>query len=176
MLRKILMVLLPVIALIAGAIGGDFLKGSPDPAEASEGDATETDNPATTEGGQASEKKTTKAGSSKAEPSETAYFPFPTQFFVPIMQNGDTYATMILTLTLEMPKTSQEKVHANEHRLRDALLRTLMIHANTGGFSGNYTSDAPMDRLRGALLKAATETVGPDVSGVLVEDIARQLQ
>ncbi len=164
MLKKILMILIPLIALIGGAVGGDILKGKPEvdlAAEGTEGDA---------------DKDAAKAAAGEAGAAETAYFRFPTQFFVPIMQNGDTFATMIVALTLEMPKASEEKVLASEHRLRDALLRALMIHANTGGFSGNYTSDQQMDRLRASLLKAATDTAGPDVTGILVEDIARQMQ
>ena len=164
MLKKILMLLLPVLALIGGAVGGEILKGKPEidaSAQAS---------------GEDGEDEASRAGEGDHDKGENAYFRFPTQFFVPIMQNGDTFATMIVALTLEMPKTSEEKVLANEHRLRDALLRALMIHANTGGFSGNYTSDQQMDRLRASLLKAATDTAGPDVTGILVEDIARQLQ
>lgn len=161
MLKKILMLLLPVLALIGGAVGGEILKGKPE---------IDASTPAS------GEDEASRAGEGDHDKGENAYFRFPTQFFVPIMQNGDTFATMIVALTLEMPKTSEEKVLANEHRLRDALLRALMIHANTGGFSGNYTSDQQMDRLRASLLKAATDTAGPDVTGILVEDIARQLQ
>ena len=81
---------------------------------------------------------------------------------------------MVLTLTVEMPAEQQEAVFKQEFRLRDAFLRTLLIHANTGGFDGNYTIEPRMRRLREALMKTATEATGGIVTDVLIEDIARQ--
>lgn len=43
---------------------------------------------------------------------------------------------MILTLTVEMPAAAEEEVYKMEFRLRDAFLRALLIHANTGGSTG----------------------------------------
>ena len=61
-----------------------------------------------------------------------------------------------------------------EHRLRDALLRELLIHANTGGFDGNFTSEARLAPLREKLHKAAQASTDLTVKAVLIEDIARQ--
>ena len=90
------------------------------------------------------------------------------------MKNGQVSSTMILTLSLELPKTAQDSIRNQEHRLRDALLRALMIHANTGGFDGNFTVETQMTKLRASLLAAAREVAGDDILDVLIEDIARQ--
>ncbi|AGT10132.1 hypothetical protein [Paracoccus aminophilus] len=163
MIRKILMLVLPLLAFLGGAVGGNILHDKSKPAESvfAEGEEGEGEGHA-------------KGKDAKPEATEMGYFRFPTQFFVPIIRNGDVSGTMILAVTLEVPKPAQEKVYGAEYRLRDALLGALMIHANTGGFDGNFTADAQMDRLKAALLKAAQAADAPDVSRVLVEDIAFQ--
>ena len=83
---------------------------------------------------------------------------------------------MILTLSLEIPAAAEEAVFRQEHRLRDTLLRSLLIHANTGGFDGNFTAEARLALLRETLLEAARKVAGPEVGAVLIGDIARQEQ
>lgn len=159
MKKKILFIILSLAALAGGAAGGMFLKPQKEIAE-----------------GQVAEEHAETGGDAQKEKdaAELTWFKFPTPFFVPLMQNGQVSGTMILSLTLELPQEATERINAQEHRLRDALLRALMIRANTGGFSGNFTSDVQMQELRAVLLAAAQEASGPDVRNILVEDIARQ--
>lgn len=103
----------------------------------------------------------------------TAWFEFPQQFLVPILYDGQLDSTMILTLSVEMPGTARETVYAHDIKLRDALLRQLLIHANTGGFDGNFTSEAQLRKLR-AGLTAAVQGVVPEITDVLIGDIGRQ--
>lgn len=158
-MKKILLIILSLVALIGGAAGGTFLRPQKEV-------TTEQTNPEGTEQSKATIVE-------EAEP-ELTWFKFPTQFFVPLMQNGQVAGTMILSLTIELPQEATERINAQEHRLRDALLRALMIRANTGGFNGNFTSDVQMQELRAALLEAAQSASGTDVRNILVEDIARQ--
>lgn len=102
-----------------------------------------------------------------------AWFEFPQQFLVPVLHDGRLDSTMILSLSLEMPGTARETVHAHEIKLRDALLRQLLIHANTGGFDGNFTSEAHLRKLR-ADLTAVAQGVIPGITAVLIGDIGRQ--
>ena len=90
------------------------------------------------------------------------------------MRNGDMGAMMILTLTLETTETQKPALEQQEHRLRDILLRQLLIAANTGTFDGNYTAEARLAPLRRDLLDAVQTATGPLVAAVLIEDIARQ--
>lgn len=106
----------------------------------------------------------------------TVSFEFPNQFFVPIVRNGVLRSVMVLGLGVEVAEKRLDHVRSREFQLRDALLRRLMMHANTGGFDGNFTS-APHLRLLGEiLLEAAQEVAGEDVHRVLIGDIARQEQ
>ncbi|MFV0382886.1 hypothetical protein [Paracoccus sp. (in: a-proteobacteria)] len=161
MLKKILMLLLPLTALIGGAFGGDMLRPEP-PAD----ETAEAEQPADP----AVEKAVHTAGSDGAP----GWFTFSNQFFVPMVRNGDMGALMILTLSLETTQSELGRLGQLEHRLRDALLRQLMIAANTGGFDGNFTAEGKLRPLREHLLKAARDAGGDTVKAVLIEDIARQ--
>lgn len=111
-----------------------------------------------------------------ASTGPTVSVEFPGQFFVPIVRNGTLRAVMVLGLGMEVAEPGLEAVRAREFRLRDALLRALMIHANTGGFDGNFTSEPHLKLLGDTLLAAAQRVVGSDVQGILIGDIGRQEQ
>lgn len=189
-MKKILVLVLPLLAFIGGAFGGDMLAGGKSGAK---GETTEASHGGTAEAGPEHGSEAAAAPEDGAEASAEApaagghgeaaagaatedWFKFPNQFFVPILRNGTTTAVMILSLTIEMPADARPTVEAQEHRLRDALLNALMIQANTGGFDGNFTSEPTLERLRAALLDAAQKAAGPTIKRVLIEDIARQEQ
>lgn len=187
-MKKILTLLIPILALVAGVAAGDILRPAPEGTEqaAAEGDhgdakpaadghaaAKAPDHPAPTNGHAAAADHGGSHGDETAVPAE-AWFTFPSQFFVPLMRNGDMGAVMILTLTIETGGAELPAMEQQEHRLRDALLRELLIHANTGGFDGNFTSEARLAPLRERLQKAAQASTDLPVKAVLIEDIARQ--
>lgn len=181
--RIALPALLLAAALLGGAAAGDLLRG-PAPAvepggegaDAHEGEAPDAGaGPAhedAAEGG--------GHGGGSAHGGDAggghSWLEFPQQFFVPIVRGGELRAVMILSLSLEMPAAAEEAVFRQEHRLRDALLRRLLIHANTGGFDGNFTAEAHLALLREALLAEARQVAGPEIGAVLIGDIARQEQ
>ena len=229
MIRKILGLALPLVAFIAGAGAGDYLRGGTAAAdesghavEAAGGEAAEgggdhgaspvaapgeadaeavtdaKDHSAASAGGTvghaaADEKEPADHGKAAAHggspegghggghaasqgartSGDTTWFQFPQQFFVPVMRNGRLESTMVLSLSLEVPAGSAENVYAHELKLRDAVLRQLLIHANTGGFDGNFTAEPQLRTLRADLARTAQATV-PEVSAVLIGDIARQ--
>lgn len=173
-MKKALLILIPILSFIGGALGGHFLR-EPDFALVGEEGIIAT-NPTAPDGLPPS--STTVRSSdpnSSSEPAVgSAWLAFPSQFFIPLMKGGQVSGTMILSLTIEMPENSQEYISEQEHRLRDALLRALMIHANTGGFEGNYTTESKMTRLRNTLLHSARQTSGDDITDILIQDIIRQ--
>lgn len=172
-MKKIVLLMLPLIALIGGAMGGDLLRTKDDAAagyaevepgqEAEKNDHAEK--PAADDHG---------GGGHGADVAATATFTFPTQFFVPLMRNGDMGGMMIVTLSLETTGESLAAMQQQEHRLRDALLRQLMVAANSGGFDGNFTMEGRQRPLRDGLLQAAKAATDLPVTSVLIEDIARQ--
>lgn len=178
MIKKLIPVVLPVLALVGGAFAGDMLRSPAAPdADAPKAETAQGDDagqpPAATAG---HDKPATDphAGDGHATLGEMAFFTFPTQFFVPLVRQGDLRDMMILTLTLQTDSASQEALRKKEHALRDALLRQLLIHANTGGFDGNFTAERTLAVLREDLLKAARGTTDLPITAVLIEDIAKQ--
>jgi len=158
--------LVALLAFLGGAVGGDMLRGTgPDGSGA---------DPAAATGGTGTGTNTGKPA--EEDMAELDWFRFPNQFFVPILRNGTLSAVMILSLSIEMPAAARERIEAQEHRLRDALLNALMIEANTGAFDGNFTSEPALQRLRDALLAAGQKAAGPDVRRILIEDIGQQIQ
>lgn len=152
MIRKILPLMLPVLGLVGGAMAGDMLRAPAEPAAHEKAQSAPTAD----------------------HPAAETFFTFPAQFFVPLVRRGGMSDLMVLSLTLKTSAESVEAVEKKEHSLRDALLRQLMIHANTGGFDGNYTLDRNLARLRQDLLAAAQAATDLPIEAVLIEDIARQ--
>lgn len=175
MIRKLIPIALPVLALVGGAFGGDMLRAPADPAKTHAGDAHDapaTDDHATDDHAKASSGHGGDDGHGGTEAD--GWFTFPTQFFVPLVRQGDMGDLMIITLTLQTDGASIEPMRKKEHALRDALLRQLLIHANTGGFDGNFTADRNLAGLRLDLQKAAAGVTDLPIKAVLIEDIARQ--
>lgn len=184
-MKKILIMLIPVLALAAGSIGGDMLRS----AAKANAEGAHADGSSAADATAATEAHgSTDTGHSEdahgggghggdghgGDPGAAAWFTFPSQFFVPMMRNGDMGAMMIMTLTVETTEADLEPMKQQEHRLRDALLRQLMVLANTGAFDGNFTAEARLRVMREGLLKAAQDATELSVDKVLIEDIARQ--
>ncbi|WP_299843541.1 flagellar basal body-associated FliL family protein [uncultured Paracoccus sp.] len=215
MLKKVIVLVIPLLALIGGTAVGDLLapKPAPETGEAATGgdltaagagegsvegkargedgaedakivagDAVEAGGERGAPDGEAAEAGVEKGSgeggsgeggeSGEVDPEKTpAWFSFPNQFFVPLVQRGEINGMMVLTLTVETTEAELPEIEKIEHRLRDALLRVLIIHANTGGFSGNYTDTPKLERLREALVRAAREAGGSAAHAVLIEDL-----
>lgn len=215
MVKKLLIWVLPLLAMIGGVAGGDALAPRVEEEAATgpegeteggaEGEAHAADGAATAEAAGATEPEATAKDKAEHDAAEDgaeahgaaesaegeaggghgegaaaegaegagslAWFSFPNQFFIPLVRRGAIEAMMVLTLTIETSTAELDGIEDQEHRLRDALLRSLIIHANTGGFADNYTAEAKMDRLRQSLQAAAVEAAGSAVHAVLIEDI-----
>lgn len=157
-MKKLIVIILCVAGFAAGAFGGSWLRGAA-PAKA-EADAEDTAN----------------QDAASKEPVSAAWFRMPTEFFIPILRNENVQSVMILTLTVETAEENLSTIQASEHKLRDSLLSALMIHANTGGFDGNFTAEAHLAKLRAELLNAAQKATDGLATGILIENIARQEQ
>lgn len=119
----------------------------------------------------------TEATDETAAPETTVkpeYVKLPNQFVIPLLERGKVSSIVALSLSIEVPEGSSEGVLNREPRLRDEILRILFDHANNGGFRGTFTESGNMNAIRQALLEAARNIIGPEVSDVLITDIARQ--
>ncbi len=108
-------------------------------------------------------------------PTGLTYVKLSKQFVVPVVDDGKVAALVVMSLSLEIDASLAETVFIVEPKLRDALLRVMFTHANSGGFDGQFTGGQPMSDLRGSLTEAAQDVLGrSNVSSVLVTDILRQ--
>ena len=172
-MKKILTLLLPLLTFGAGTFGGTLLRGDPPPHEPATEAAAPAGPDADADGGPAQDGPAT-GEHEHGRGGPAAWFTFPSQFFVPMMRNGDMGAMMILTLSIETTESALEPMKSQEHRLRDALLRQLLILANTGAFDGNFTTEPRTRVLREALLRSVRDATDLPVDAVLIEEIARQ--
>ena len=96
------------------------------------------------------------------------------QFVIPIVEDGQIVAMVVLSLNLEVKPGTTEAIFAAEPKLRDRFLQVMFDFANVGGFSGNFTTGTNMRTLRLELLRVAREITSGDVTDVLVMEIVRQ--
>lgn len=171
--------LLPIILMIvgtgAGAGAGFFLK--PAPVEEDLEMAGEEDPAIHCEPGDAHVVADTPP-EEDVEPvdpeAERAYAKLNNQFVVPLLTDEAISGLMAMSLTIEVLEGDQEAVYSAEPKLRDAFLQVMFDHANTGGFSGNFTTGTNMTNLRRELVRAARAVAGSIIVDVLILDIVRQ--
>lgn len=166
-MRLILPLFLAALGGGAGIAAGYYLREEPDPAEATAGDAPEE--------ASVSDPATDPMGSRERPPlGETEYTRMNNQFIIPVLQDGEVDALVVLSLSIETVIGGRPVVFEREPKLRDAFLQVMFDHANAGGFSDNFTSGPRLSSLRQSLWEAARTILGADVIDVLVTDIARQ--
>lgn len=158
-------ILLPVIMLLIGVgsgVGaGLLLKPEPDPTDM----VTDT---------KAGEDADEPAAAAAEETEEREYAKLNNQLIIPVLEDGKVAALVVMSLNLEVTVGSRTAVFSAEPKLRDRFLQVMFDHANTGGFSGNFTRGTKMRALRNELLRAAKDVIDDRITDVLVIDIVRQ--
>ena len=105
---------------------------------------------------------------------EREYAKLNNQFVIPVVEDEMVAALVVMSLNVEVTVGSRTAIFAAEPKLRDRFLQVMFDHANTGGFSGNFTTGTKMRALRNELLRVAQDISGPIVTDVLVIDLVRQ--
>ncbi len=167
-MKKLLPVLLVVFGLIGGAAAGWFMRPATEVAVPKDpDDQAENDNePDAGDYGR---------GYDEDPSGEMEYVKLNNQFIVPIVNDGDVSALVVMSLSLEVKMGESEAVYTKEPKIRDALLSVLFQHANAGGFNGTFTAIRNLDVLRNMLTEATRQAMESDlVANVLIIDIVRQ--
>jgi hypothetical protein len=173
-MRRLLPVFLALVGLLAGGGAGFLLRP---PAEETAPIAPCGDAPATADNAAAGHPDASAEAAPTTDPEAPPtheYVKLNNQFIVPVVENGQVAALVVLSISLEVTPGMTEQVYGREPRLRDGFLRVLFDHANAGGFGGAFTQSNNMEILRGALLEVARKSLGAAVSDVLIIDIVRQ--
>ena len=105
---------------------------------------------------------------------EREYAKLNNQFIIPVIEDEKVVGLVVMSLNLEVTVGSRTAIFAAEPKLRDRFLQVMFDHANTGGFSGNFTTGTKMRALRNELLRVAQDVSGTRVTDVLVIDLVRQ--
>lgn len=159
MIKKLLPVILLFIGAGAGVGAGIFLRPEPEPVTVAMDD------------------ETAKVEAEEKEdegPSEYEYFKMSNQFVVPVINDDQVQALVVLSLSVEVPIGQKDAIYSKEPKLRDSFLQVLFDHANIGGFDGAFTNANNLADLRGALREVAQKDMGEQVNDVLIVEIARQ--
>lgn len=156
-MRRLLPVLIALIALAAGVGAGHVLRPPPPEPEPA---------PAAAEG--------PAVPAPVAPPAETTVLRLPNQFLVPLIGEGRVRAMVVVGVALELLPGHGIELQRDEPRLRAVFLQILFDYANLGGFDGVFTSGEQLLTLRRTLLEAARAAFGETVHDVLVVDLVRQ--
>ena len=158
---KIFPLILALVGLGAGAGAGLSLRPDPPKSDA----ILEADAKAATE---------TSTTEPSGESSGSDFVKLNNQFVIPVVTEQEVKALVVLSLGLEVVPGGSGGFYQLEPKLRDAFLKVLFDHANSGGFDGVFTEGRRMENLRRALFEAARKVMGNRVKDVLVTDILRQ--
>ena len=172
-MKKLLPILLLLIGLGAGAGAGWFLRPAPQETAEVQGDATDAHGETADAHGEAAEAHGDD-GHGVAAPGTTETIRLPNQFVVPLIEEGQVRAMVVIGLALELNAGHSFVLANDEARLRSLFLQRLFDHANIGGFDGLFTSGEALLALRSALRDAARELIGPSVRDVLITELLRQ--
>lgn len=160
MLRKIFPVVLLLVGSGAGVGAGIFLR--PTPVEPTIEEST-------------AKQATEESADPNQPPAEMEYVKLNNQFVVPVVENKQVVALVVMSLSVEVPQGNKDAVFRREPKLRDSFLQVLFDHANIGGFNGAFTDGNNLAVLRNALRDMAQKIMGKEiVKDVLILEIARQ--
>lgn len=167
-MTALLPIIIIVIGIAAGVGGGLALRptitASTEGVECAEGD----------HGCEVAEDDHAESSHGAESNANVSYVKLNKQFVVPVVKEGLVRALVVLTISLEVEPSLETEIYDKEPKLRDALLSVMFLHANSGGFEGQFTGGEVMKDLRGSMLDAARELFGSDVHQVLVTNILRQ--
>lgn len=169
-MKKLLLPLILLLVGVGGGVGAGLFLAPPEPEPEMAETAHDCPEPTLV----AAEEGAAPAEEEESITTGRDYAKLNNQFVVPVVENGTVAALVVLSLSVEVNTGENQLVFAQEPKLRDAFLQVLFDHANSGGFSGSFTSTTNMRSLRDGLRESAQRIVGDNVYDVLIVEIVRQ--
>lgn len=186
-MKHILTAIIAVVCIVAGGVGGHFLKSSGASAEAATapaetGHGTKDDHAKDDHGqkddkGKAKDDKHAKAGAQGkggGAPGAIAYYKFPREFVVPLIENGRVSSLVILNINLEIDESASAQMFLIEPAVRDNIMTTLISLANDGKTFQTLSDIESYESMRALVLMNLRKAVPNGVRNVLILDMARQ--
>jgi len=171
-MKKILPLIIILVAGLVGGGGGYFFKASSSPSDSKESVEEKHGDP---EKKKKKKKKKDKGHGSPEEEGETvSYMKFSRQFVVPVVRNGVPQVMMIFSITIAVEPSLSENAYLYEPRLRDAILARLLQLGSRGELTVITESTEMMAGAKSALLDTAKSIIGDGAREVLILDIGVQ--
>jgi len=186
-MKNIIAAIIAIVCIIAGGVGGNFLRsmssGAPAPEKPEEQKAAEAHAEKKDETAKKPEKKDAhgKEGGGKdahgggdAGSSEVIYYKFSREFVVPIIRAGKVESLVILNLNLEADAEISQKLFEMEPKLRDNIMTTLITLSNDGTTFESMTSVENYESIRSMVMMNLKSVMSTGIHNVLIVDLAKQ--
>lgn len=155
---KLLLLLLPVLALIGGTVAGELLAPEKEEKQAMDGDATAD---AEEMEGENADDMRNIVGLNR-------------RLIVPIVTDRQMRAVVLLDVAVDIPDAMTAEAHAALPRLRDAFLRRMLALSAGGAFRRGISDPTLVDQTRDLLVEDARLILGTqDVEVLILEAIMR---
>lgn len=103
-----------------------------------------------------------------------SYYKFSREFVVPIMRGGQVTSLIILHINLETDSSTADKLFADEPKLRDNIMTTLIGLSNDGVTLEQPTEIQNYETIRASILTNLQDSIDEGIQNVLIVDMAKQ--
>jgi flagellar basal body-associated protein FliL len=196
-MKNIITAIIAIACIVAGGVGGHFLRSMPGGASAAEksekaegghGEAKDDHGEKKDDHAKKPEKKDSHAkdshgkdsqakdghGGETADASGVIYYKFSREFVVPIIRDSRVTSLVIMNLNLEADASISQKLFEMEPKLRDNIMTTLITLSNDGTTLESMTSVENYESIRSMIMMNLQSVVSTGIHNVLIVDLAKQ--
>ncbi|KDA01828.1 flagellar basal body-associated FliL family protein [Hyphomonas oceanitis] len=187
MMKNIIPAIIVILCIVAGGIGGNFLKtsGGGASADAPNHGAKEAKSSHGEEAksghGAPEKKKDSHAKDSQEKDSHGGgassgvdYFKFTREFVVPVMRDARVDSLVILNINLEVDSSITSKLFSMEPKIRDNIMTTLIGLSNDGETLEAISNIDNYESIRATVLMNLQKIIPTGIENVLIVDMAKQ--
>ncbi len=186
-MKNLIPALIVIICIVAGGIGGNFLRtsggGASDGAETHKAEKPKESPGKEEKGGHGKEEKAkdshakdsgAKDSHGEAAPSGVDYFKFTREFVVPVMRDARVDSLVILNINLEVDASILQKLFSMEPKIRDNIMTTLIGLSNDGTTLEAISNIDNYESIRATVLMNLQKIIPTGIENVLIVDMAKQ--
>lgn len=186
-MKNIIPAIIVIICIVAGGIGGNFLRtsggGASAGAEKHGGGEAKSSHGEEAKGGHGASEpaKDSHAKDSHEKDSHGGggssgvdYFKFTREFVVPVMRDARVDSLVILNINLEVDSSITSKLFSMEPKIRDNIMTTLIGLSNDGQTLDAISNIDNYESIRASVLMNLQKIVPTGIENVLIVDMAKQ--
>jgi flagellar basal body-associated protein FliL len=191
-MKNIITAIIAIACIVAGGVGGHFLRSMGSsapkaekhkPEKSDDGHGEKKDDHAKPE--KKADKKDAKAdghgksggdghGKEGGDAGGVIYFKFSREFVVPVVSQGRVTSLVILNLNLEADADMSQKLFEMEPKLRDNIMTTLITISNDGQTFESMTDLENYESIRSMVMMNLKSVMSTGIHNVLIVDLAKQ--